>query len=402
MKRAKPLVGDLRKSRWLRKLASRLAEEFEGKPRPTTQAVADFIREDSSFSRAWELGKVSITPALTEPEMVPMAGAPERWKIPQITTLGELARLLRLHPDDLDWLTAFGQAEHYLYQWREKRKSGDFRLIEIPKPLLKEAQRQILRRILDLIPVHEKACGFRRDSSVREFVEPHANQQLLIRMDLADFFPSIGGARVLKLFLTAGYPESVARSLTRLCVNSVPSDFALQKPLQHAARNRLTHSHLPQGAPTSPALANLCAFRLDCRLAGLAKSAGANFTRYADDLLFSGGADFARQAKRFAASAGGIILEEGFQLNHRKTRFLSRSQRQAAAGVVLNQHPNIDRAEFDRLKAILTNCARHGLETQNRDAHPDFRAHLLGKIAWVEFLNPNRGRMLRAIFDQIS
>lgn len=395
--RTKPLVGDLRRAKWLRPLAESIALAFAGKPRPTTRALADLIRKDRGFTKAWELGKIQISYALTEPQMAPMSGAPETWTIPQLTTLDDLATTLRLHPDDLGWLTSPGQAEHYLYQWRAKRKSGDWRLLEIPKPLLKEAQTQVLRRILDSIPVHESARGFRRGSSVRDFVEPHTNQQLLIRLDLADFFPSIGGARVLKLFLTAGYPETVARSLTRLCVNSAPTKLIQEKPLSHAARNRLTHSHLPQGAPTSPALANLCAFRLDCRLSRLAKSTGAHYTRYADDLLFS--AD--HLSKRFAAHVGAIVLEEGFRLNDRKTRFLSRSQRQAAAGIVINERPNLKRADFDRMKAILTNCARHGPETQNRDDHPDLRAHLLGKIAWVEFLNPNRGQQLRKLFERI-
>jgi len=206
----------------------------------------------------------------------------------------------------------------------------------------------------------------------------------------------------LHIFLTAGYPETVARALTRLATHAAPSAVLVEKALTWEERRRLATPHLPQGAPTSPALANLSAFRFDCRLAGLARAAGADYTRYADDLLFSGGPDFARQARRFQVTVGAILIEEGFRLNHHKTRVLRRGVKQHAAGLVLNQKPNIDRREFDRLKAILTNCARHGPASQNRENHPDFAAHLLGKIAWVGWVHPQKQAKLRRIFDWIN
>ena len=76
--------------------------------------------------------------------------------------------------------------------------------------------------------------------------------------------------------------------------------------------------HLPQGAPTSPALANLCAFRLDRRLSGLAEAAGARYTRYADDLAFSGDVPFGRMAERFSVQVAAIVAEEGFSVAARK------------------------------------------------------------------------------------
>jgi hypothetical protein len=159
--------------------------------------------------------------------------------------------------------------------------------------------------------------------------------------------------------------------------------------------------HLSQGAPTSPALANLCAFRLDCRLAGLAKCADAAYTRYADDLLFSGNAEFARGIERFYIRACAIALEEGFEVNTRKTRIMRRSVSQRAAGLVLNEKANIDRAEFDRLKAILTNCLKTGPAAQNRGKLPDFHSHLGGRIAHVTMVNRPRGEKLRLMFERI-
>jgi hypothetical protein len=96
-----------------------------------------------------------------------------------------------------------------------------------------------------------------------------------------------------------------------------------------------------------------------------------------------------------------IALEEGFEVNTRKTHFMRRGLRQQLAGIVLNDHVNIRRDEYERLKAILHNCIHFGPHTQNRDALPDFRSHLRGRIGYVEMINPKRGRKLRSLFEAI-
>jgi hypothetical protein len=227
-------------------------------------------------------------------------------------------------------------------------------------------------------------------------------------MDLRDFFPSIAAARVQAFFRTAGYPEAVAGLLSGICTNAAPRRMwetlgAGLDPLAMAdARIRYATPHLPQGAPTSPALANLCAWRVDCRLSGLAKAAGATYTRYADDLAFSGGAEFERSVERFAALAAAILLEEGFQVHYRKTRVMRQGVRQHLAGMVTNERLNVVRADFDTLKAILTNCVRHGAESQNREGHPAFQQHLDGRVGFVEMVNPAKGSRLRRIFERIE
>ena len=221
-------------------------------------------------------------------------------------------------------------------------------------------------------------------------------------MDFRDFFPTINSARVFRLFMTAGYPEAVAGCLADLCTNAVDFAFLNDSPLDYTSQLALGRKHLPQGAPTSPALANLCSYRLDCRLAGLARSAGANYTRYADDLLFSGGDRFRRQVERFHLIVLSIAIEEGFRIQTRKTRMMHRSQRQAAGGLVLNSRANLARKEFDLLKAILHNCVHRGWKTQNRENHPDFRAHLKGRISWVAQSNPGRAEKLIKTFQAIS
>ncbi len=300
---------------------------------------------------------------------------------------------------------------HYRYRWMAKR-SGSLRLIEAPKPRLKRLQRRVLDAILARIPPHEAAHGFRPGRSVLSFVEPHVGRSIVLKMDLRDFFVSISAARVIAIYLTAGYPEPVARLLTGLCTNTIPReiwDQAGDLPVQGTrtapswqAGRLYRRPHLPQGAPTSPALANLVAYRLDARLAGLARTAEADYTRYADDLVFSGGEAFAKSIDRFPIHAAAIALEEGFAVQHRKTRVMRQGVRQRTAGVVINQKINMPRDDYDRLKATLCNCVRHGPHGQNRAGVADFRAHLAGRVAHAAQLNPSRGQKLAGLFEQIA
>lgn len=159
--------------------------------------------------------------------------------------------------------------------------------------------------------------------------------------------------------------------------------------------------HLPQGAPTSPAIANYCAFRLDSRLCGLAAVTGGTYSRYADDLAFSGNADFARRAGLVRQEVSNIVRDEEFRLNEAKSKTLSPGQRQLATGIVLNAGTGVPREYRKRLEAMLTNCVKDGLAEQNRENHADFRAQLLGGICWVETVNPVQGAKLRRIFEKI-
>jgi RNA-directed DNA polymerase len=198
----------------------------------------------------------------------------------------------------------------------------------------------------------------------------------------------------------------VARLLTGLCTNVVPADVWRTPPgadpPSWEEQQRYRAAHLPQGAPTSPALANLCAYRLDCRLSGLARRLGAAYTRYADDLAFSGDGELERAARRFQVQVCRVALEEGFEVHTRKSRFMRRGVRQQLVGVVVNTYPNVRRNEYDCLKAILYNCVRHGPASQNREGRADFRAHLLGRVAHVTMLNPARGGRLRSLFERIA
>jgi len=403
--------------RWLRPLARRYLANFKGQTRPRERDVIEFFLHDRGFRRIWwnHFDELRVAHWLREPPRMQPVPAAKKWPLPAIETVGALAEWLEITDDELLWFadlkalarkTRNARLAHYHYRVLTK-KSGAIRLIEAPKSRLKALQRRILTEILDIIPPHPAAHGFVPGRSVHTFLAPHVARRVILKMDLSDFFPSIAGARVQTIFRMLGYPESVADLLGGICTNAVPRgawNEAREIDPQRLFEARMLYSrpHLPQGAPTSPALANICAYRADCRLAGLARSAGAQYSRYADDLAFSGGEDFERGVERFSTHAAAILLEEGFAVNHRKTRIMRQGVRQRLVGLVANERANVPRTDFDRLKATLHNCVRLGAETQNQAAHPHFRSHLDGRVGWVESVNPAKGRRLRAIFDRIA
>jgi hypothetical protein len=401
-----------RRERWLAPLVRRVLTAFpELPPREPAETLARWLAGDRHFLAAcrgqFHRGQVPLRRLFwATPRMAPSA-----WPVPALATTAALAGWLGLTPGQLDWFADCqgrearhppGPLRHYDYRWLAGR-SGKRRLLEQPRARLKALQRRVLRGILDLVPPHDAAHGYRKGRGVVSYAAAHARREIVLRLDLRDFFASVQRARVRALFRGAGYPAEVARSLAGLCTNVVPADVWDEGGLgQGAAWERFRRPHLPQGAPTSPAVANLCAYRLDRRLAGLAARLGATYTRYADDLAFSGGPGLRRSARRFQVAVCRVALEEGFEVNTRKTRFMRHSGRQQLAGVVVNEGANCRRDLYDRLKATLTNCVRHGPAGQNRDGGADFRARLAGQVAQLGQLNPRRGARLRALLEQID
>jgi len=395
-----------RSPRWIRRAARRALQAFDAPPLDRRDELTRLLLDDDSFAR--QTRDPAIIGPIRRRLVYEPAMGPRRWDVPEIPTAGALRSWLGVDGGMLDWLAdrkgleRFARTEslrNYRYRWVAKRLGG-WRLIEIPKARLKGVQRRILNEILEHVPAHANAHGFRRNRSVVTFASPHAGQRMVLRMDLRDFFATISIAHVFGIFRSAGYPEEVARILSALCTNRVPRDFCRQVPLDSSGRRRLQTPHLPQGAPISPALANLCAYGIDVRLSALCLKAGGRYTRYADDLAFS--FDALVSSDRFLARAAAIVCDEGFEVNFRKVRCLTQASRQQLAGVVVNDHPNVPRAEFDRLKAALHNCAAHGLAGQDREGSGRLRETLLGRISWVSMLNPKRGRKLRALYEQIT
>ncbi len=416
------VMGTVR-TQWVVGLATRYAQSFGAGMASREREVLQFLLRDATWrsrirtrSRNAKRKIVQQWP-LEAPLMHPGQAARE-WPVPPLETSHALADWLGLRIEELEWLadvkgllraTPRSPLHHYHYRIVQK-PSGGLRVIEAPQERLKAIQRTILSGILEKIPTYYSAAhGFVKGRSVKTFAASHVGQRAVVRVDLQDFFPTIGYARVQALFRTMGYPEAVASGLSGLCTNTTPRGVfsgavasAAELERRQSARALYTRPHLPQGAPTSPMIANLCAFRLDCRLTGLADWAGAVYTRYADDIAISGDATFARNAARYAAQASAIALDEGWRVQHHKTRVMRAGRRQQLAGIVVNERLSIARASYDQLKATLTNCVRHGPTDQNRDGHPDFRAYVRGRVGWVTSINATQGNRLRDILDRIN
>ncbi|MBS0264833.1 MAG: RNA-directed DNA polymerase, partial [Planctomycetes bacterium] len=309
--------------------------------------------------------------------------------------LGQLAWLV--HRFDEDQKAGDEKTSHYWYRLIPKRSGGQ-RLIEAPKAKLKRAQWQILDGILSKVPAHRAAHGFVASRSILTNATPHVGQRVIVKLDLENFYPSVTFNRVVAIFRSLGYCREAAIWLGRLTTTTLPRRISPELS-RCADLNDYRGRRLPQGAPTSPALANLSAFALDLRLSGLARSFHANYSRYADDITFSGDDRFLRSLAVFIPLVKTILKSERFRANRRKWRVIRNNQRQTVTGVVVNARPNVTRRNYDRLKAILTNCIRRGASTQNHSQHKQFAAHLLGRIAQVSHLNAERGQKLYALYS---
>ncbi len=401
-----------RRPAWLAPLVRQVLELYPRAPVDRPRELATNIASCPAAARA---GQASPVVHLAAPTQMLV----NRWRLPVLDRLDDVATFLDVSHSELDWFAdprrlARSAHDAGLQHYRVSHRpapSGAIRVLEAPKPRLKAIQRRLLGEVAALIPPHEAARGFRPGGSVRSYAAPHAGRPVVMRLDLEAFFASVTVSRIYGIWRTAGYPEPVAHCLAGLvtCVLPrsawrtvpAPADDGLLDAHWRLGR-RLAAPHLPQGAPTSPAMANLAAFRLDVRLTALARSWGGRYTRYADDLAFSGDAGWGTGTSRLIDAIEVIVRDEGFRLNTRKTGVMPRAGRQRLAGLVVNDRPRVARNEVDLLRAILHNCHTHGAGSQNRDDVPAWEEHLRGRIAWVAQHDPVRGDRLRAVHDAID
>lgn len=217
--------------------------------------------------------------------------------------------------------------DHYR-QFAIPKKNGSKRIITAPKDALKCVQMAIYREILTTIPLHPACHGFVRGRSIMTNASPHTGKEMVINLDLVDFFPSISAGRIHGVFVSLGFETEEARFLTRLVT------FA---------------GALPQGAPSSPTLANIVCRRLDSRLNGLASGMKGDYSRYADDLTFSGSEIIVNTLPLIRE----IINQEGFALAEGKLRIQRRGQRQEVTGLTTNSQVSVPRYTRRRLRAVM-------------------------------------------------
>lgn len=330
--------------------------------------------------------------------------------VPRVADLSALASLLDVSVERLVWLADPSRLArhstdagrwHYTYRWVRKA-SGGARLVEAPREQLKGAQRRLYERVLSRVRAHPAAHGFVRGRSVRTFAAPHAGERVVLRVDLEDFFASVGDPRVRGIFETLGMPGPVARVAAALACHRTPRSVLRDAEAGRVERRslaRLAQPHLPQGAPSSPLLASLAAFGLDQRLSALAGRFDANYTRYADDLAFSGGGALMSRAAVLLRAVTEIALDEGFCVRASKTRVMPSATRQVLGGLVVNRWPDVSRGDYDSLRARMHALACGRGVPDGAGERERLVAELRGHVSWAS-ARPHRARKLARLLER--
>jgi hypothetical protein len=364
----------------------------EPAPRQTVAVARSADADKRVTSLAWAYG---IFPTQIKPRKKAAAPARAVAGLPKLAGRAAVAELVGVAEDDLDSLMRAGTGPGSGYvEFEIPKAKGGTRRIAAPRAKLRKVQRTLLDEILAKVPQHDASHGFTTGRSTVTNAAPHAGAAIVIKLDLKDFFPTVHYRRVKGLFVQLGYAAPVAGLLAGLTTYRprLPSGEVIWPGV------------LPQGAPTSPALANLCCRRMDARLSKLAAKYGATYTRYADDMTFS----FAKAPDiaigRFLWWVDGICHAEGFLERPDKRRILRGKQQQRVTGLVVNAGVHVPRADRKRFRAILHNCEKTGLAEQAKTANKtvaELAAYLAGFAAYVQMVEPALGKRFGAQVEAI-
>lgn len=268
------------------------------------------------------------------------------------------------------------------------KKSGGKRLISAPLPRLKAVQHWILRSIVSKVPIHAAAHGFVPGRSIVTNAAAHLGRKVVVNFDLENFFPTLTYARVRGLFASFGYSPEASTILGLLCTEADVEEVEIDGKRYYV---HTSERHLPQGSPCSPAITNAVCLRLDQRLTGLARKLGFTYTRYADDLTFSGDPD---RVNALLGAVHAIVEDEGFKVNTKKTHIMRRAGRQEVTGIVVNDKLGVPRRFVHRWRAVLFQVAKDGVEGKRFGASDDVAASLIGFAAFVSMVDPTKGKVM--------
>lgn len=287
-------------------------------------------------------------------------------ELPVIFEYQHLAALLGRTPEYIRSAVS-GTKSHYRRFSIPKRRGGK-REIATPYPALLECQRWILNNILDRVSIGDCAHGFVRNKSILTNAKIHIHQKQILKMDIAEFFPSVQINKVISIFRRLGYPRNVSVYLGRLCT---------------------LDGKLPQGAATSPYLSNIISIRMDARLNGLAKSLDLRYTRYADDLTFSGKVI----PNWLPAIVREILQEEGFQVSEKKTVFVKERGKRIVTGISISENrPKVPRGFKRSVRQEAYYVLKHGYFShvgKRRIRNPRYLESLIGKVDFWRWVEPD-------------
>ncbi|WP_394796334.1 reverse transcriptase family protein [Armatimonas sp.] len=312
---------------------------------------------------------------------------------------GEIEKLcaaMGLIERELAWLCyqrPASKSSHYSLFTIPKKRGGK-RVLASPKSKLRQAQRWVLSEVLTKQTPHAAATAFSPGSSVVKNAEPHTGKAVVVKLDLQDFFPSLGVKRVKNYFEHLGNSEGVATILALLCTDCprVAVEFDGEKKFVAVGPRGV-----PQGALTSPALSNLLVEKLDKRLTGAAQKLGFVYTRYADDLTFSH-ADDSAPVGLLLTLVRQIVADEKLTVNEKKTQVLRASDRQIITGLVVNgeQGVRLSRDDVRKFRAILHHCDTDGFEKVSERLGRNAQAYCQGYLAFIKMVRPELAEKLIA------
>ncbi|MFN3256371.1 MAG: reverse transcriptase family protein [Ilumatobacter sp.] len=296
--------------------------------------------------------------------------------LPSILTLNHLSRRTGV---SYRYLRSIVGRRHDPYRTFtvSRRNSRKGRPIAVPEPVLMEVQRWLLRRVLHRLSPHRASYAYHPGSSIKSCAQEHCGARWLVKVDLHDFYTNIKEPDVYDVFVAAGYSPLVSLELARLCTR----DGAF---VTHIDRERLQirnyddrgvrayrtgHlGYLPQGAPTSGAISNLVAEKLDIGLDSLAQDASLVYTRYADDITLSTTEAFTRSnALAVVRQVGDICRLHGFELHRAKTRIVPPGARHIVLGLLVDDEtPRLTRQFKSRIATHTYGVERFGLSAHAR------------------------------------
>ena len=313
--------------------------------------------------------------------------------------LDAFAKALGMPISKLRWLAYHRDVDsgtHYK-RWLVPKRDGTPRLISAPKPDLKAAQRWITREVTEHLPVHGAAHGFLVGRSIVTNATIHAGANVLVKMDIKGFYPTVTWRRVKGLLRRAGLGEQVATLMALLATESPREEVVTHGKTYHVATGPRS---LPQGAPTSPSITNALCLRLDSRLSGLAKKLNCRYTRYADDLGFSWHGDAKPDIGNLIHAVRAIVKAEGFEIHPKKTRVMRTGARQQLTGLVVNKAEGRPPARVPRKRIRDLESAIYNRE-KGRPGKGESLEQLKGLAAFVMMADRAKGKALMERIDKL-
>ena len=296
--------------------------------------------------------------------------------------------------------------DKYYKFYQIKKRKGGFRQIIVPFSNLRILQNFILINILNSRGVHDAAKGFVKGKSILDNALPHKNQPAILNLDLLKFFDTINEKRIFGIFKAMGYASNLAYDFAQITTVRLPIEYLNTfNPKEKKAYERLVNNNLgvlPQGAPTSPALSNLVMRRLDNRLFKLSLKLNVKFTRYADDITFSGDLNNLPKINLLKQ----IIKDEGFNVNWEKVGIYKKGRKQIVTGLTVSNDVHVPRTFKKIVKKHIYCCLKFGvtnhLNYQKLDDKNFYKEWLLGKILFIKSIEPEVGFKLLQEYNNID